>query len=74
MAFITIFYNPGWFLLLILVILFGFRHPAPLDDQTRLDGKRKLLGGIAFLAFFLSFTPAPFPEFVEEIKQVFHWL
>jgi membrane-associated protease RseP (regulator of RpoE activity) len=74
MAFITIFYNPGWFLLLILVILFGFRHPAPLDDQTRLDGKRKLLGGFAFLAFFLSFTPAPFPEFVEEIKQVFHWL
>jgi membrane-associated protease RseP (regulator of RpoE activity) len=74
MAFITIFYNPGWFLLLILVILFGFRHPAPLDDQTPLDGKRKWLGGIAFLAFFLSFTPAPFPEFVEEIKQVFHWL
>ena len=28
MAFITIFYNPGWLLLLILIILFGFRHPA----------------------------------------------
>ncbi|NWF93355.1 MAG: site-2 protease family protein [Syntrophaceae bacterium] len=74
MAFITIFYNPGWLLLLILIILFGFRHPAPLDDQTPLDGKRKLLGGIAFLAFILSFTPAPFPQFVEEIKQTFRWL
>jgi membrane-associated protease RseP (regulator of RpoE activity) len=73
MAFITVFYNPGWFLLLILIILFGFRHPAPLDDQTPLDGKRKLMGGIAFLAFFLSFTPAPFPQFVDEFKQVFHW-
>jgi membrane-associated protease RseP (regulator of RpoE activity) len=73
MAFITIFYNPGWLLLLILIILFGFRHPAPLDDQTSLDGKRKLMGGIAFLAFFLSFTPAPFPQFVEEFKQLFHW-
>ena len=71
MAFITIFYNPGWFLLLILMILFGFRHPAPMDDQTPLDGKRKLIGAFAFLAFLLSFTPAPFPEYVEEIKQLF---
>ena len=73
MAFITVFYNPGWLLLLILIILFGFRHPMPLDDQTSLDGKRKLIGGIAFLAFFLSFTPAPFPDFVDEFKQLFHW-
>ena len=73
MAFITIFYNPGWLLLLILIILFGFRHPAPLDDQTPIDGKRKLIDGLTFLAFILSFTPAPFPQFVEEFKQVFHW-
>jgi membrane-associated protease RseP (regulator of RpoE activity) len=72
MAFITIFYNPGWLLLLILFIIFGFRHPSPLDDQTPLDGKRKLIGAFAFLAFLLSFTPAPFPEYVEEIKQLFH--
>ncbi len=71
MACITVFYNPGWFLLLILIILFGFRHPAPLDDETPLDGKRKLLGGITFLAFVLSFTPAPFPEFVDELRQIF---
>jgi membrane-associated protease RseP (regulator of RpoE activity) len=73
MAFITVFYNPGWLLLLILMILFGFRHPAPMDDQTPLDGKRKLIGAIAFLAFLLSFTPTPFPEYVEEIKQLFPW-
>ena len=73
MAYITIFENPGWVLLLILFILFGFRHPAPLDDQTPLDGKRKLLGGIAFLFFFLSFTPSPFPQFAEEIKQALPW-
>jgi membrane-associated protease RseP (regulator of RpoE activity) len=73
MAFITVFYNPGWLLLLLLIILFGFRHPAPLDDQTPLDGKRKWMGGLAFLAFILSFTPAPFPQFVDEIKQTLHW-
>ena len=71
MAFITIFYNPGWILLLVLIILFGFRHPAPMDDVTPLDGKRKLLGGMAFLAFFVSFTPAPFPEFVQEFEKLF---
>jgi len=72
MSFITVFYNPGWFLLLILIILFGFRHPPPVDDVTPLDWRRKLLGGLIFLVFFLSFTPAPFPEYVEEIKQLFH--
>ena len=70
MAFITVFYNPGWFLLLILIILFGFRHPPPIDDITPLDWKRKLMGGVVFLAFLLSFTPTPFPEYVEEIKQL----
>jgi len=74
MAFVTIFYNPGWLLLLVLIILFGFRHPAPIDDETLLDGKRKLIAGVTFLTFLLSFTPAPFPEFVEEFKQVFHWI
>src|SRR4030043_173564 len=73
MAYITIFHNPGWLLLLILFILFGFRHPAPLDDQTPLDGKRKLMGGIVFLFFFISFTPSPFPQFAEEIKKVLPW-
>ncbi len=74
MALITIFYNPGWLLLLILFIIFGFRHPPPMDDVTPLDGKRKLLSVIIFLAFLLSFTPAPFPDFVKEFKDFFSWL
>ena len=73
MAFITVFYNPGWLFLVILFIVFGFRHPAPLDDFTPLDGKRKILGGIAFLVFLLSFTPIPFPDFVKELKDTFNW-
>lgn len=73
MAFITVFYNPGWILLLILIILFGFRHPPPMDDITPLDWKRKLLGGFVFLAFFLSFTPVPFPEMTGWFKQYLGW-
>ena len=74
MAFITIFYNPGWALLLVLISLFGFRHPAPLDDETPLDRKRKFLGTLVFAAFFLSFSPSPFPDLVKEFKSLFSWL
>jgi membrane-associated protease RseP (regulator of RpoE activity) len=73
MGFITVFYNPGWILMLVLMIIFGFRHPAPLDDQTPLDGTRKVIGVIMFLVFLLSFTPSPFPQFTEEIKQALGW-
>jgi membrane-associated protease RseP (regulator of RpoE activity) len=73
MAFITVFYNPGWLFLVILFIVFGFRHPAPMDDLTPLDGKRKLLGVVAFFAFLLSFTPVPFPDFVKELRETFPW-
>jgi membrane-associated protease RseP (regulator of RpoE activity) len=61
-AFIFIYYSIAWFLLLILMILFGFKHPTPLDDQTPLSTRRKLIGGIALFILILSFTLAPFPE------------
>ncbi len=61
-AYNFIFHSIIWLLLLILMILFGMRHPSPLDDQVPLGLMRKLLGGLAFLVLILSFTPAPFPE------------
>ena len=61
-AFIFIFYSIAWFLLLILMILFGFKHPTPLDDQTPLGTGRRLIGGIALFILIFSFTLAPFPE------------
>ena len=74
MAFITIFYNPGWGFLLILIVLFGFKHPPPFDDTTPVDWRRKVIGGIMFLAFLLSFTPVPFPQFLEEFKEILPWI
>ena len=61
-AFIFIFYSIAWFLLLILMILFGLKHPTPLDDQTSLGTKRKFIGGVALVILVLSLTLAPFPE------------
>jgi membrane-associated protease RseP (regulator of RpoE activity) len=74
MAVITVVYNPGWLLMLILMVLFGRRHPAPLDDETPLDRRRKVLGAIAFVILLVSFTVSPFPELSEEVRQLFREL
>ena len=62
LAMLTIFFNPGWLLLVILLLIFGMRHPEPYDRETGLDGKRKILALVMLLIFLLSFTPSPFPE------------
>lgn len=61
LAVLTIFYSPSWLTLVILLLIFGMRHPEPFDMETELDGKRKLLALVIFLIFLLSFTPSPFP-------------
>lgn len=61
LAILTIFYNPGWLLLVILLLVFGLRHPEPFDTETELDGGRKLMAIAMLGVFLLSFTPSPFP-------------
>ncbi|HOE18839.1 MAG TPA: site-2 protease family protein [Syntrophorhabdaceae bacterium] len=55
------FYNPGWLTLVIILLIFGMRHPHPVDMETELDTKRKILAFIILAIFILSFTPSPFP-------------
>src|SRR5437867_10989555 len=38
------FFYPGWFLFGFLIFILGVRHPPPLNDLTRLDPGRKLIG------------------------------
>lgn len=54
--------NIGWLTLVILLIIFGMRHPRPFDDETELDGARKRLAIVVLVVFILSFVPSPFPE------------
>lgn len=56
---IALFYYPGWILFAMLLLVFGFRHPAPLDEFTGLDARRKLLGVAMLVIFALCFTPVP---------------
>ncbi len=61
-AFIIIcaIWYPGWLLLIILLLWFGYRHPPPENDFIPLDPKRKLIGYFTFFVFIISFIPVPF--------------
>ena len=50
----------GWFLWVILPVIFGLRHPPPLNDHTPLDTRRKILGVVMIGIFLLVFIPVPF--------------
>lgn len=54
----------GWFVWLAL-IFFIVRpyHPPALDDVTKLDQTRRLIGYLVILLFILTFIPVPFREF-----------
>jgi membrane-associated protease RseP (regulator of RpoE activity) len=54
-----IFYN-GWFLFIILLLWFGYRHPPTMDYFTPLDSKRRIIAYLTLAIFLLSFTPIPF--------------
>jgi membrane-associated protease RseP (regulator of RpoE activity) len=61
-------YFMGWWvfcgLLLLMVRLTGFNHPAPYDDAAPLSGGSKLLGVLAIMIFVLTFIPIPLELFV----------
>jgi membrane-associated protease RseP (regulator of RpoE activity) len=58
---LAFFYNAGWLVLVILLLVFGIHHPRPLDEETPLNRGRKAIAFVMLLVFVLSFTPAPFP-------------
>lgn len=54
------FFWPGWFIWSALIIGFGLKHPAPLDDITPISKKRKVVGILAFFILIITFVPTPF--------------
>ncbi|MGI0148814.1 MAG: site-2 protease family protein, partial [Thermoplasmata archaeon] len=55
----SVFY-PGWFIFGFLIFMLGVRHPPPLNDITRLDPARKLVGIAAIVILLVTFVPQPF--------------
>jgi membrane-associated protease RseP (regulator of RpoE activity) len=48
-----------WFFALIIIFLMGTMHPPPLNDETGIDYKRKLLFILAIVILILCFIPTP---------------
>ena len=56
-----IFYS-GWFLFAILIVFLGVRHPAPLNDVSRLDIKRTSVGIMSLVLLVGCFVLVPLYE------------
>lgn len=67
LAGLALLYNPGWLILIVLLLIFGMRHPRPFDEETPLDLKRKILAVVMLAIFILSFTPTPFPDLTPQL-------
>jgi hypothetical protein len=57
------FFATSWIAMAVMLgamtWLVGLRHPAPLDDYTRLRPGRLLVAGLALLMLIACFTPIP---------------
>lgn len=53
----------GWFMWAFLVLIFGIRHPAPLNDLSPIGAHRTLVGIGVLVLFVLTFAPIPFSAF-----------
>ncbi len=53
------FFWNGWWLWAGIIYFLGRYHADPLDQITELDGKRRVMAGVAIILFVLVFTPVP---------------
>jgi membrane-associated protease RseP (regulator of RpoE activity) len=51
-------------LMVVMLVMFGPRHPRVFDEEVPLDRTRKLLALLALVIFILCFTPAPISELI----------
>ncbi len=49
----------AWMLFAFLILILGAKHPPPLNDITKLDIKRQIVGVIAFIILIVAFVPVP---------------
>ncbi len=57
--FVLSYWYFGWFIIAVFILLLGARHPPPLNDLTKLDGRRQILAAGAASVLLLSFVAIP---------------
>lgn len=58
-VFMGFFFWIGWFLWALIIVFLGLKHPRILDEEAPISKGRKILGGITFIVFIISFIPDP---------------
>jgi Zn-dependent protease len=53
------FFWTGWWLWVFLLLIFGRMSDEPLDQITRLDGRRRFVAVLVLVVFILVFIPIP---------------
>jgi hypothetical protein len=80
MIFLGFVFNYFGYILLIIIVMVlggGLSHPPPLNDVTKLDKRRVMVGVLALIIFAVSFHPAPFqpatiPKYGFEMEAEFN--
>ena len=49
--------------MVVMAVVMGLHHPRVIDEETPLDGNRRLLALLALVMFVLCFTPVPIQTF-----------
>jgi len=57
---LAIFYWPGWFVWIVLLLILKLKHPPTINDEIPLRPRQIALGVTGFVLLILCFTPAPF--------------
>lgn len=60
------FFYWSWLLFAILILFLGAKHPPPLNDITKLDIRRKMVGVFAFIVLIVAFVPVPMSAVVTD--------
>src|SRR6516225_3397023 len=62
------YFSSSWIvwtgLMVVMLVLFGPRHPRVFDEHVPLDRSRRILAFVALAIFILCFTPAPISELI----------
>jgi hypothetical protein len=58
LVFLAIFYE-GWALFALLVFFLGLKHPAPLNDLSKIGLPTKAIGALGLVILLMTFVPQP---------------
>lgn len=58
LVFLALFFD-GWILFALLVFFLGLKHPAPLNDISKLGFRTKVIGVLGLVILLATFVPQP---------------